>query len=327
MPRRAVTLTLLATIFCALCVASIPARARAYCLRRVKGRAGHPSWPARSVSFYISSSLVEISKRLAVEDAFAAWSNVPCAALALRSAGSFELAESLDSAQGLESAQGSGIYVHWHTSAQSWPLARHDVVATSTIRVGKDGIARGDIAINAFSYRWSTDGAPATLDVQGELTALVGRVLGLASSDSDDSVMADAMTFADVRKRDLRADDQAALRVLYADPSCAPPPPPGPDGCGVPLAEETTAKRLVSSGEPCPFGCGEGEVCGGEGQCVAAGRAADAAGGCRVGARAAAPPPGALFFALVIGLVVWRRRRRGDGARGRGRHARRARGR
>jgi MYXO-CTERM domain-containing protein len=93
------------------------------------------------------------------------------------------------------------------------------------------------VAVNAFNYTWNATGgstAPPILDLQNEMTGLIGGMIGLTDSNVVGSTMYPGISYGDTSKRSLAQDDIDGLVHLYPVASCPAPPAPGPNGCSAP---------------------------------------------------------------------------------------------
>jgi hypothetical protein len=96
------------------------------------------------------------------------------------------------------------------------------------------------IAVNAFNVKWNaTGGSSDTFDVQNEMTALIGQVIGLEDSNVAGATMYPGLKYGDTSKQSLEQDDIDGLVYLYKVTTCPDPPPPGPSGCsgGTPVTD------------------------------------------------------------------------------------------
>ena len=124
-----------------------------------------------------------------------------------------------------------GIFIFWHQAEAGYPSKPEFVSYTFFGVDAKGNLNLGSIAINDFKYEWATDGKASALDVQAEITALIGRALALNDSDAANSVMTSNLKFGDTSKRTLQPDDEDAISFLYPASGCTPPAAPGANDC------------------------------------------------------------------------------------------------
>lgn len=302
------------------------ANAAAYCLQIIpspnKGYFGSSSWEGE-VSYYISERLNNPKILAAIDDAFAAWQAVTCATLTFNKAGTFAPGD----VAFLEHNR-RAIYIFWYTEAQGYPAPDNEYY--SFFFLGADGhghLIQASIALNAFAYEWATGGDMAKLDVQGEMTSLIGRTIGLDTSNFADSVMNDVIGFGDLTKRALKADDLAGLRYLYPDPSCAAQPAPGEDGCctesavvgdaGVSHPEDDGGAAVADGGVQPDRArrsseCGPGQQLSGTGACMSSGAMNPEVDGCDCRIASHRELGEHCWLVLVVLLALTRKRRSRD---------------
>ena len=97
---------------------------------------------------------------------------------------------------------------------EDWPSGNEALAITTTWTNKEGGIVQYDIHINA-NVAWSTTGDPEGYDLQAAITHEVGHVLGLGHSLVEDATMFAKHELADVDRRELHTDDEAAARYLY----------------------------------------------------------------------------------------------------------------
>jgi hypothetical protein len=85
----------------------------------------------------------------------------------------------------------------------------------------------GSIILNNAEHTWSTDGTAGTMDIQGVVTALIGRSLGITSTMTGNATYP-RYAPGDTSKRMLGADDIAAISYVY---------PSGAMGCEMTMPE------------------------------------------------------------------------------------------
>ena len=325
-----------ALVVCSLiAVARLPS-ANAYCIRSFQGYTKQAAWK-KVVPYKISDAVTDPKILAAIDAAFQTWGSVPCSALKFSKSGTFP--------QGSTPFEHNeyAIYVFWYPSATGYPTDPKYAAFTFLGHDNFGGLVRGSIALNGFNsqYKWATDGSATALDVQNEVTALIGQVLGFGESTTPGSVMFPGLKFGDTSKRKLSQDDINAVLYLYKDAGCAAPPAPAgncPGGTPPPPGDGGVTPKTDGGGTGGRDGGGGGrdggvgprtEAGGGgpyDGAPPAAtdgtviplgdgggtGGAGDGGGGCgcEVGDRAGAWPLGAGLLLGVAGLLLSRGRRR-----------------
>jgi hypothetical protein len=188
------------------------------------------------VTYHVSDNLQDPATLAAIDQAFATWAAVACAELSFVNGGQFTMCTAAD-----KTACPAGtvhfdhataeIYVFWYdaANASAYP-ANPQFFASRMLWYGtSQDLVGASIAVNGFDYAWDTTGGNATtLDVQNEMTALVGGVIGMAKSTVPGATMYPDTQFGDTSKRTLAQDDIDGVTYLYPDPSCPTPPPPDP---------------------------------------------------------------------------------------------------
>ncbi len=321
--------------------------AGAYCLPQIQGYDGYSSWQAE-VTYHLSDTLTDQATIAAIDAAFATWAAVKCSSLSFNKGAAFKIAD-----VPFQNHQQDGIYVFWFTDADkaAWPTDPKYVSYSFFGIDGQGGISQASIGVNGFNTNtpWATDGNASAIDVQGQMTALIGQVIGLDKSDVADSVMTGTVSVGDTSKQTLEQDDIDAVTHLYLEQGCPQPPAPGasctgslpqPDGGTTPPVDGGTAPPSDGGTTPPPPPadggtappppqldggtapptpgtctsspqCAEGEVCTAEGVCVGKGGGDEGDGCCAVAPRRPRP----LTVVLTLGLALWlglrlRRRRR-----------------
>jgi len=215
---------------------------QAYCLLTVKGNPKYVAWKTLPVGYRVSSNLTDASVLAAIHQAFSTWEAVKCSQLAFKKAGTFTLCSDAPClAFGKTKAT---IDVYWftgksdlfkNTSTPSAPYATFAYVNHDSA----GAITGGSIGVNAFDFKWKTTGAGGFLDVQNEMTALVGGVIGLTDSGIKGTTMSGKITYGETAKRTLAQDDMDGVSHLYLVKGCPAPPSPGSNGCskGIPVGD------------------------------------------------------------------------------------------
>lgn len=328
----------------ALMIVLYSAPADAYCLMLAKGKT--ISWKATPVKYRISANLKDAAVLAAIHKAFAAWGAVGCSKLSLQKDGTFPLCADAP-CKAFGTTKGT-IDVYWFTGKSdlfkntSDPKSPYASFAYP-LHDGAGAISGASIGVNASDFKWSPTGAGGTIDVQGEMTALVGGVIGLADSKIAGATMSGKITYGDTSKRTLAQDDLDGLRHLYLAKGCPAPPTPGKDGCstGTPVTDGPPPKLDVTPAQqdagadkqgggdtfvgsdgasPRPEAsvgdsnagnctatsqCGAGQICSTEGQCVNVGGDDDEGCSCAVGQGGG----GSALLGLFALLWMLRRRR------------------
>lgn len=210
--------------------------ARAYCLLDVQGTNPHVSWKSSPVTYRVSSNLTDAALLAAIDAAFATWGAVSCSTLAFSKGSPFTPCFQQPCATGaVAPTQNTGtINVFWYTGAAGFPTSTQYVAYTYVIHDGLGGLLGTSVAINAFNYTWNATGgsaSPPILDLQNEMTGLVGGMIGLTDSNVVGSSMYPGSYYGDTSKRTLAQDDIDGLVYLYKVASCPAPPAPGASGC------------------------------------------------------------------------------------------------
>jgi len=264
------------------------------------------------------------SEVAAIEAAFSTVDAIPCSTLAFTEGVRVPMA--MIDPRHWEASADRYILVYWSGDPAIWGTTR-SVGRFDFAHDGAGNMIGATIVLNSGDHVWSTTGEADKLDVQGTLTALIVRSLGLTSTMMGNASYP-VYTPGDTSKRTLGSDDIAGVTYLYGD---------GSAGCG-----DTMPEGMCAMGDPmCPptpvvdAGMGtrpDGGVVprtdaggggGSDGGTTGTPPADDGGCSCRVagaGARASsgagAGGPGALGLgALGLGgLVVARRRRRRSAA-------------
>lgn len=190
----------------------------------------------KKVQYKISSNLSSSSKeKAAIDAAFATWNAVPCSALQFQDGGSFPASTAWkDSNLATQT-----IYIYWYdsTNKTSFPIDAQYAYTMYSYYTASSTIDKRFVAINGFSNMWSAEATAVAgkVDLQNEMTVIIGYLAGLAASTVSGSVMngyGTTITQNDISKRVLGNDDKLAIQYLYNNGSISPTPPaPGTDGC------------------------------------------------------------------------------------------------
>jgi MYXO-CTERM domain-containing protein len=252
----------------------------------------------------------------AIRAAFATWAAVDCVTI------SFEEGprEASPAARHWTSTSDRYILVYWLDDETFWDTPR--VGHFDWAHDGTGVLIGGQVILNSYHHAWSTTGEADKMDVQGVVTALIGRVLGLTSTMEGNATYPRYVP-GDITKRELGDDDIAGITYLYGDDTCAMPgtpemlcteiaadcPPPvmtGGDGGVGPGTRDGGGTMMGSDGGSMMMGSdgGTGGVDGGTG-------GDDGGCSCRVAAPARSGGGGAGLVALIIifGALAVRRRR------------------
>lgn len=185
--------------------------AQAYALK--VDDAGHAvRWAEMPVAFSISADGGRDFKRAqavsAVRDAFAAWEGHDGAELSFKFLGEVEGLEAGYSQRGENTNA-----IVW--SGDDWTFDNEALAMTVTLyRSSTAVLVDADIVINERDYIWSVDGGPEN-DLHNALAHEVGHFIGLDHSEIKDATMFASAGRGETNKRDLDADDLAAIQKLY----------------------------------------------------------------------------------------------------------------
>ncbi len=100
----------------------------------------------------------------------------------------------------------------------AWPAGEPALALASTWSHTDGTLLAFDIRLDA-SADWSTSGDADAYDLQAALTHEIGHTLGLEHSDVVDATMYGVHARGEEWRRELHADDEDALRHLYARPT------------------------------------------------------------------------------------------------------------
>ncbi|MCS6799611.1 MAG: hypothetical protein NZ898_14020 [Myxococcota bacterium] len=153
------------------------------------------------------------------------WTDVPCATFELRRGP--DVTGMPDPYHWMTDPAGTPRYILVYFSADP---ALWDAPRVGYFLFAHDGLGKligATVVLNTKDHQWSTTGEATKMDVQGVLTALLGRSLGISSAMEGNATYP-VYRAGDTSKRTLGADDTAALQFLYRDMSggCAEPTPP-----------------------------------------------------------------------------------------------------
>ncbi|MFK7988415.1 MAG: hypothetical protein AB8I08_20505 [Sandaracinaceae bacterium] len=178
--------------------------------------------PAIDVEYRINlSSLPSGIDTTPIDAAMASWSSVDCGSLALTRG---EDSASVDRAHWMSDAGARYVLVYFTDSAEEWtggPAVGHYYFAHD----GNGVLVGATVVLNTRDHAWAIDGSASAIDVQGTVTALLGRALGITSATEGNATFP-RYAPGDLDKRALGADDRAALAFLYGDETCAAPMTP-----------------------------------------------------------------------------------------------------
>lgn len=180
----------------------------------------------------------------AVRAAFDAWSGAACTSLTLH-----EGATSDSSARFHWMTDAGEIYilVYFTDAVDEWmagPSVGHFYFAHD----GTGVLVGGTVVLNTRDHVWATDGADDALDVQGVVTALLGRSLGITSAMEGNATFP-RYAPGDTSKRVLGSDDEGAAQFLYprATVECDAITPPEAECDGTPWPGEAECPPLPTT--------------------------------------------------------------------------------
>jgi len=314
-----------------LIAVALAAPAQAYYIEAVNQVDGGAEVPIR----YDSSTAVQFrihtagmpssdgSEFAAIVAAFQTWTDVTCADIAFEEGPREATARAR---HWTEAASPRFIFVYWSNDAALFPTPM--VGFFDWAHDGTGTLIGGQIILNSRHHSWSTTGAAGSIDVQGTVTALLGRVLGI-TSNMEGNATYPRYAPGDISKRTLGTDDIAAIQYLYNDGSCTPadpemvcgmmtpmcPPPvvipmtdggviPGVDSGVIPGVDSGVIPGVDSGVIP---GVDSGVTPGTDGGGTPPG--GDDGGCCSVAAGAPRPAGPGLIAMAALGLAVLLRRR------------------
>lgn len=231
--------------------------AAAYCLMKTNNTPNpYVAWQTLPVTYRVSTNVTDPQILAAIDQAFQTWQAVSCANLTFAKGASFNMCTTTPCPVGTVPFQHNetNISIFWFTSATGFPTTSQYVAYTYFQYTTQGAIVGASLAINAFNYTWSTSGSPtlSELDVQNEMTAFIGRAIGLDDSNVLGASMAPTITFGDTSKRSLAQDDMDGLAYLYpvTSPGCPTPPQPGSNGCSTPPSPDGGIDAAAADGGP-----------------------------------------------------------------------------
>ena len=172
---------------------------------------GHPlHWQTKAASYFLVSgnNPAGAAGEAAVHAAFQTW-NEASSSLQYSFAGYLS--------QGAQAYDGKNV-VSW--VSRSWPYDSTLAAITYRYYDTSDGrLLDADIVFNGEKFSWSVGGSG--YDIQNSATHEVGHFSGLGHSTDLQATMYGGTTASEIKKRDLGADDLAALDALYGGVSSA----------------------------------------------------------------------------------------------------------
>ncbi len=207
-----------------------------YCLMKVTGaKTPYVKWTKVPAAYRISSNLKDAKIIAAIGKAFTTWGTVKCSKLKFTKAKAFTICADA-ACKAFNSPKTPYISVFWFTKKSGLfkNTANPKMPYMSYVYFSHDnigGFAAVSIGVNGADYKWGTTGAAGVLDVQNEVTSLVGAAIGLNDSKVAGASMYPKIQFGDTSKQTLHQDDLNGLMYLYKDKGCPSPPPPGSNGC------------------------------------------------------------------------------------------------
>lgn len=176
----------------------------------------------------------------AIEAGFATWQGEACANVSFTAG---PPSDSMNRAHWIDDMGEIYILVFFESDPAMWASAPNAVGSYYWAHDGTGRLVGGTVMLNAAAHAWATDGDPERLDVQGIVTALLGRALGISSNVEDSSTFP-RYAPGDMSKRELGLDDRNALAFLY---------PSGAAGCEMPPPPDAMCPEIIQPGEPeCP---------------------------------------------------------------------------
>ena len=208
-----------------------------YCLMKVTGaKTPYVKWTTVPAAYRVSSNLKDVKIAAAIDKAFTAWGTVKCSKLKFSKVKvGFTICADA-TCKAFNSPKAPYISVFWFTQKSDLfkNTANPKMPYMSYVYFSHDnvgGFAAVSIGVNGAGYKWGTTGASGELDVQNELTSLIGAAIGLDDSKVAGASMYPKILFGDTTKQTLAQDDINGLMYLYKDKGCPSPPPPGSNGC------------------------------------------------------------------------------------------------
>ena len=207
------------------------------------------------------------------------------------------------------------ILVYWSSDIAIWGTTR-SVGRFDFAHDGAGHIIGATIVLNSGDHSWSTTGEADKIDIQGTVTALIVRSLGLTSTMTGNASYP-VYTPGDTSKRTLGTDDVAGVTYLYGDGSagCGDTMPEGMCAVGDPMCPPTPMFDAGIMGTHPDGGVGPrpdagGGMMGSDGGAVTP--ADDGGCSCRTASSARGTSSAWALFGLagLAGVIAARRRRR-----------------
>jgi len=259
----------------------------------------------------------------AIDGAFSAWTAADCSVLSFAAGAA---SDSTNRAHWMGDMGEIYILVYFTDTAEEWsgPSVGHFYFAHD----GTGTLIGGTVVLNSRDHQWATDGTAGALDVQGVVTALIGRSLGVTSAMEMNATYP-RYAPGDQSKQMLGDDDIAAIQYLYPsdEMTCAMPTAPEAECDGImgPGEEACPPRPMTMPGDggtimPRPDGgtvlVDGGTPMGGDGGGTGTGDGGEGGtgggDGCSVGAKAGARSSGGglALITLLLGALLGSRRRK-----------------
>lgn len=317
---RLTTLTILVACLGAL----LPARSSAYYVES-RGEEGSLVPVRYADGDESSADTVDVTYRIntaslpagvdadAVRAAFDAWSGAPCTALTLTEGAT---SDSTTRFHWMDDEGAIYILVFFTDADEEWasgPAAGHFFFAHD----GTGTLVGGSVVLNSRDHAWATDGAEDALDVEGVVTALIGRSLGITSAMEGNATFP-RYAPGDTSKRVLGADDESAIQFLYPRSSveCDAITPPEAECDGIPWPGDAPCPPLPTTmpgdgGTAPPRDAGPiaSADAGVPGTDAGGGGGGDGDGGCSIASGEGSSRAPAWILLLGLTGIVARRRR------------------
>lgn len=244
---------IVSTLIACLALTLAGSTAEAYCLYKVTGAKQYVAWKAQPVVYQLSTNLKDAKIKAAIAKAFATWGAVKCSKLKFSAGKGFTICA--DTACKAFTNPTKYIYLYWftaksdlfkNTSNPKLPYMSYTYVTHDNA----GGLAGASIGVNGKDYAFGTTGAAGLLDVQNEVTRLIGSVIGLTDSKVKDASMYSSIAYGETSKRTLHQDDINGLIYLYKDKGCPSPPAPGAGGCSSGTTSPDSGPPKLDTGVP-----------------------------------------------------------------------------